>query len=108
MNAGFRIPPIKVAEVFVDGNCVGFLKDVKLSREEDGGFNLEGEWSGYADVLDQDALFTISIPRFECRFLAGSVDKGKARSTGRICFKSASFLPDSPHAWFEDFGEKET
>ena len=101
------MPPIKVAEVFVDGNCVGLLKDVKLSREEDGGYNLEGEWSGYADVLDKDSLFTISIPRFECRFLAESVDQGKTRSTGRISFKGASFIPDSPHAWFETFGEKE-
>jgi len=105
MTTGFRIPPIRMAEVFVEGHCVGFLTDVKLSREADGGFNLEGEWSGYSDVLKQDALFTISIPRYECRFLADEVDAGRVTSSGRISFKSASFIPDSPGTWFDTFGE---
>jgi hypothetical protein len=102
MNANFRIPPIGMAEVFVDGHCVGFLSDVKLSQEDDGGYNLEGEWSGYADVLKKtDALYTISIPRYEYKFLAEQVEPGSTRSSGRISFKSASFLPDGPQAWFE-------
>ena len=94
-----------MAEVFVDGHCVGFLSDVKLSRDDDGGFNLEGEWSGYSDVLKTDALFTISIPRYEYKFLAEHVDRGRVTSSGRVAFKSASFLPDSPQAWFEVSGE---
>ena len=59
MSKNFSIPPIKMAEVFVDGHCVGFLSDVKLSREDDGAFKLEGEWSGYSDVLGKDSLFTL-------------------------------------------------
>jgi hypothetical protein len=105
MDANLRIPPIGMAEVFVDGHCVGFLSDVKLSQEDDGGYNLEGEWSGYSDVLKKDSLFEISIPRFEYKFLAERVDPGTVKSSGRISFKSASFLPDSPQAWFEVPGE---
>ena len=105
MNESFAIPPIKMAEVFVDGRCVGFLSDVRLSREDDGGFKLEGEWSGYSDVLVDEAMYTISIPRYECRFLAHNVDAEIAGGSGRISFKGASFLPDSPKTWFEVFGE---
>jgi len=105
MKESFSIPPIKMAEVFVDGHCVGFLSDVKLSREEDGGFKLEGEWSGYPDVLGRQAMYTISIPRYECRFLADKVDAKLVRDTGRIVFNGASFLPDGPKTWFETFGE---
>jgi hypothetical protein len=94
-----------MAEVFVDGHCVGFLSDVKLSREDDGAFNLEGEWSGYSDVLKKDSLFTISIPRYECRFLTDEVEGERGKSSGRISFKSASFLPDSPKTWLEVFDE---
>jgi hypothetical protein len=106
MSASFRIPPIRMAEVFVDGHCVGLLSDVKLSREDDGGFNLEGEWSGYSDVLGKEALFTISIPRYECKFLTDEVEADRVMNSGRVSFKSASFLPDSPEAWFNVFGEK--
>ena len=105
MDDNMEIPRIKVAEVFVDGRCVGFLSDVKLSRTNSGDFDLEGEWSGYSDVLDDDKMFTISIPRYECRFLADKVDAVKVRSAGRISFKGASFLPDSPGSWFENLGE---
>lgn len=105
MKESFRIPPIPMAEVFVDGHCVGFLSDVKLTREEDGAFQLEGEWSGYPDVLKKGSLFTISIPRREGKFLTDDVDAGVVTSSGRISFKGASFLPESPKAWFETFGE---
>lgn len=101
MNTGFRIPPIQVAEVFVDGHCVGFLSDVKVSRQDDGKYKVEGEWSGYPDVLNRNTLFTISIPRYECRFLADDVEAGSVRSSGRISFRDASFIPDSPEGWFE-------
>ena len=94
-----------MAEVFVDGHCVGFLSDIKLTREDDGGFKLEGEWSGYPDVLKKGSLFTISIPRREGKFLTDDVDAGVVTSSGRISFRDASFLPESPKAWFETFGE---
>jgi len=105
MEKSFSIPPIKMAEVFVDGRCIGLLSDVRLSREEDGGFKLEGDWSGWQDVLGQENSFTIAIPRYECRFLADKVDTKLVRDTGRIIFNGASFLPDSPKTWFETFGE---
>ncbi len=105
MNESFAIPPIKVAEVFVDGHCVGFLCDVKLSREEGGAFRLEGEWSGYSGVLDQESMFTISIPRYDCRFLSNKVNAELVTSSGRISFSDASFLPDGPREWFDNFGE---
>jgi len=105
MNESFHIPPIKMAEVFVDGRCVGFLSDIKLSREEDGGFKLEGEWSGYSDVLGEENSFTIAIPRYECRFLADKVDVELISESGRISFKGASFLPDGPRTWFDTFGD---
>jgi hypothetical protein len=106
MSENMRIPPISMAEVFVDGHCVGFLSDVKLSREDDGGYNLEGEWSGYSDVLEKDSLFTISVPRFEFKFLADKVDVGVTTSSGRISFKSASYLPDGPNQWLNKPGEE--
>jgi len=105
MNESLGLPRIRMAEVFVDGHCVGFLSDVKLSREDDGAFKLEGEWSGYSDVLSAEALYTISIPRYECRFLTDKVDAELIKNTGRISFKSASFLPDGPKSWLETFGE---
>jgi hypothetical protein len=94
-----------MAEVFVDGHCVGFLSDIKLSRQEDGAYNLEGEWSGYSDVLRKESLFEISVPRSEFKFLADKVDAGRVTSSGRVSFKSASFLPNAPRDWFEAFGE---
>ncbi len=89
----------------MDGNCVGFLSDVTLSREESGGFKLEGEWSGYSDVLKKDSTFTISIPSYDVRFLTDSVDAEDVTSSGRISFNDASFLPDGPDTWYEVFGE---
>jgi hypothetical protein len=107
MNEAPMIPPIRMAEVFVDGHCVGLLSDVKLSREDDGAFKLVGEWSGYSDVLRQESLFTISIPRYECRFLAEKVNEGKTMKSGRVTvsFNGASFIPDGPRTWFDTFTE---
>jgi hypothetical protein len=102
MDGNIEIPPIRMAEVFVDGHCVGFLSDVKLSRENDGGFNLEGEWSGYSDVLDKESMFTISIPRYECRFLTDRVEADLENLKNRISFRDASFIPDGPKKWFEE------
>jgi len=96
-----RIPQIKVAEVFVDGHCVGFISDVKLNQVGEGCFDLEGEWSGYSDVLADDKMFTISIPRHECRFFTDKVDAVKVKNSGRVLFKGASFLPDGPDSWFD-------
>ena len=105
MTENNRIPQIKVAEVFVDGHCVGFISDVKLSQVEEGCFDLEGEWSGYSDVLAEDKMFTISIPRHECRFLTDKVDAVKVKNSGRILFKGASFLPEGPDTWFDELIE---
>jgi hypothetical protein len=105
MLDGFEIPPFRVAEVFVDDRCVGLLSDVKLSREETGGYNLEGNWSGYSNVLGNSPHYTISIPRYECKFLAVKVDAEPGISTGRVQFKNASFLPDGPGPWIEKPGE---
>lgn len=101
MKQDFNIPPIRMAEVFIDDNCVGFLSNVKLNQQQDGGFELEGEWSGYPDVLNKDVMFTISIPRFECRFLADKVETDKTKSSGKVLFKGASFLPDGPTNWLK-------
>lgn len=105
MLDGIDIPPIRVAEVFVDDRCVGLLSDVRLSREDDGGFRVEGNWSGYPDVLGNSSFYTISIPRYECRFLASKVDTDPGLSKGRVLFKHASFLPDGPGSWIERTGE---
>ncbi len=105
MLSGTEIPPIRVAEVFVDGRCVGFLSDVILSREENGGFMLEGDWSGYSNVLGNSSQYTISIPRYECKFLAVKVEADPNLSTGRVLFKNASFLPDGPGTWIDKPGE---
>ena|SRR3990170_2046265 len=105
MGGEMRIPHIRMAEVFVDGNCVGFLSDVKLSIESDGAFTLEGDWSGYSDVLNKDTLFTISIPRHDYRFLSDSVKPGSTRNSGRIQFNGASFIPDGPNLWLDQPGE---
>ena len=94
-----------MAEVFVDGHCVGFLSDVKLSREEDGAFRLEGDWSGYPDAFSKESLFTISIPRHDIKFLTDKVDAKRMATEGKVKFSDASFLPESPKAWFEVFGD---
>jgi hypothetical protein len=104
MNEDFRLPPIRMAEVFIDGRCVGFLSDVRLSREEGGSFTLEGEWSGYSDVFDKGSLFTIAIPRHDYKFLSDKVKLEGVGGSGRISFKDASFLPESPNDWL-DHGE---
>jgi len=100
-----EIPRINMAEVFVDGRCVGLLSDIKLSRSDAGEFDVEGEWSGYSDIFSGEKMFTISIPRYEFRFLADKVDAVKVRNSGRISFKGASFLPDSPGTWFNELLE---
>ena len=105
MKGEFRIPPIRMAEVFVDGNCIGFLSDVKLSKETDGAFTLEGDWSGYSNVLGRESLFTISIPRHDFKFLADDVDPGQDTGTGRIKFNGASYIPDGPNLWLDQSGE---
>jgi len=107
MNEPVGIPRISMAEVFVDGHCVGFLSDVKLSRDEEGAFKLEGEWSGYMDVLRKESLFTISIPRYECRFLTDDVKEGITVKGGRksVSFNGASFIPDGPVTWLDAFNE---
>ena len=107
MNEPLGIPRISMAEVFVDGHCVGFLSDVKLSREDDGAFKLEGEWSGYTDVLRKDSMFTISIPRYEFRFLADKVDELTSSESGKksVSFNGASFIPDGPLMWFDTTGD---
>jgi len=102
MEKNFEIPRIKLAEVFVDGRCVGLLSNVKLSREEDGGFEVEGEWSGYPDVIgEKESTCTISIPSYECRFLSNLVDTELIEDTGRILFRNASFIPEGPKPWFD-------
>lgn len=106
MNGGHRLPNIRMAEVFVEGNCVGFLSDVKLSRAKDGGFRLEGDWSGFPGILGTGDLYTISIPRYEFKFLSDSVEKTEPGVSERITFKDASFIPEGPEGWLETFGEK--
>ena len=106
MSENMEIPRIKMAEVFVDGHCVGFLTNVKLVRGDDGEFDVEGEWSGYADVLQDDRMYTISIPSYECRFLADNVKAVQVKCSGTVSFKGASFLPDGPKSWFEMFGDQ--
>ena len=105
MFEGYEIPPIRVAEVFVDDRCVGFLSDVKLSREDDGAFRVEGDWSGYTNVLGKSSHYTISIPRYECKFLAAMVDADPGLAKGRVLFQHASFLPDGPGTWIDEPGE---
>ncbi len=105
MKGNYRMPPIRMAEVFVDGRCVGFLSDVRLTRDEEGAFILEGEWSGYRDVFDKESLFTIKIPRHEIKFLSDKPGVEEMESSGRISFNNASFLPESPDAWFKDIAE---
>ncbi len=100
-----EIPRIKLAEVFVDGRCVGMISDVLLSQDDEGAYRLEGNWSGYPDTFQKDSMFTISIPSHECRFLTGEVDPVSIQDPQRIAFKSASFLPEGPTSWLEVFGD---
>ena len=99
MNDIKGIPPIRMAEVFHNGHCVGFLSDVKLSEDAEGGYELEGDWTGYPDALKQDGTFTISVPRREYKFLADQVETGPVTHSGRIKFEGASLIPDGPSFW---------